>query len=125
MYLFLHFSALETTEINKVGDCIQLILNELRNLLIEVQGLMSSCCKETSRLGKLFKHSDQLLNCLTNTSFDFDKNILEPKEVSEIPAYYLSMMLMCEVPVKTEEEEVNTVRFIRNKKTFKKKSYQN
>ena len=95
-----------------------MVLNELRHLLNEVQGLMSSCCKETSRLGTLFKYSDQLSKCLTSDYFD--KDTLEPKDIFEIPAYYLSMMLMCEVPVKTEEEEVNTVRFIRSKKTFKK-----
>ena len=104
--IFFSFSALETTEINKVVDCIQMVLNELRNLLVEVQGLMSSCCKENSRLATLFKSSDQLSKCLTSDFFD--KHTLEAKDVFEIPAYYLSMMLMCEIPVKTEEDEIDT-----------------
>jgi hypothetical protein len=32
---------------------------------------------------------------------------LEPKDIYEIPAYYLSMMLMSELPVKTEENQEN------------------
>ena len=80
-----------------------MVLNELKNLLVEVHGLMNSCCKENSKLVTLFKYSDELSNCLTSDFFD--KDTLEPKDVYEIPSYYLSMMLMCELPVKTEEEQ--------------------
>merc|ERR1712156_440546 len=31
-------NAMETAGVNKIGDCIQMVLNELRQLLIEVQG---------------------------------------------------------------------------------------
>ena len=57
--------------------------------------------------------SDQLSKCLTSDFFDKDN--LEPKDIYEIPAYYLSMMLMSELPVKTEENQENhEVWFIRN-----------
>ena len=54
--IFPLFSALETNEINKVVDCIQMVLNELRSLLVEVHGLMTSCCKENSKMGTLSKY---------------------------------------------------------------------
>jgi len=98
-------NALETNEINKVVDCIQMVLNELRSLLIEVHGLMTSCCKENGKMGTLSKYSDQLSKCLTSDFFD--KDHLEPKDVYEIPAYYLSMMLKSELQVKTEENQEN------------------
>ena len=49
--------------------------------------------------------SDQLSKCLTSDFFD--KDHLEPKDVYEIPAYYLSMMLKSELQVKTEENQEN------------------
>ena len=101
---------METTGVNKIGDCIQMVLNELRQLLIEVQGLLTSCCKETNRLVTFFKYSDQMLKSLSSDYFDgkapyFDKHTLEPKDVFEIPAYYRTMMLISENP----ENEVKTV----------------
>ena len=86
--------------------------------MVEVQGLMSSCCKDSNRMGAFFKCSDQLSRCLTSDYFD--KHTLEPKDVYEIPAYYLSMMLMSELPVKTEldEREDYPVWFIRNVSLF-------
>ena len=60
--------------------------------------------------------SDQLSKCLTSDFFD--KDHLEPKDVYEIPAYYLSMMLKSELQVKTEENQENhEVWFIRNWQT--------
>merc|ERR1712083_1259058 len=97
-------NALESNQINKVVDCIQMVLNELRNLMVEIQGLMSSCCKDSNRMGAFFKCADQMSRCLTSDYFD--KHTLEAKDVYEIPAYYLSMMLMSETPVKTEEEYI-------------------
>ena len=63
-------------------------------------------CGSKGTLSKLLSLcSDQLSKCLTSDFFDKDN--LEPKDVYEIPAYYLSMMLMSELPVKTEENQEN------------------
>lgn len=92
-------NSIESSEMNKVFECIQMVLSEMRHLLNEVQGLLSSCVKDNEGIQNLLSYSDQL------SSYLIHDLIIEPKDVLEIPQYYLGMI--CDVKIEHDFEDID------------------
>ena len=85
----------ESSEVGKVYDCIQMVISEMRHLLTEVHGLLSSCVKKSDALELVLKCCDQMTQCLASEFY------LEPKAVHDIPKFFFG--LMCEVKVEDDK----------------------
>ena len=92
---------MESTDIGKVSECIQMVLGEVRHLLDEVQGLLSASVKDSDKLQAIIGLCQNLSEYLACDP------ILEHKDLLDIPRYYSSMMSEFELPSVKIEEKVN------------------